>query len=184
MNAWLAFIDESGVLMTPLVRRTWALAGETPILQQRTRHHQKVSVIAAVVVSPSGRYIRLYFRLHSETSIRTPAVVSFLHQLNRQIGRRFFVIWDRLKAHRSAKVSDFLTQRAGSPPFFLPTYAPELNPVEIVWGYLKTNRLANFAPHEFPDLIAATRRHTRSIQRSPLLLRSFFAHSPLFFGPA
>jgi len=180
----MAFIDESGVLMTPLVRRTWARCGQTPVLEQRTRHHQKVSVIAAVVVSPAGRYVRLYFRLHSEAGIRTPALVGFLHQLHRQIRRPFLVLWDRLKTHRSAKAYDFLARRGGSPPFFLPTYAPELNPVEIVWSYLKTNRLANFAPLDFPTLLAATRRHTRSIQHSPLLLRSFVAHSPLFIGHA
>ncbi len=171
--------------MAPLVRRTWALAGQTPILSQRTRHHQKVSAIAAIVISPAGCRVRLYFRLHPEAGIRIPAVLDFLRQLHRQLRpRRFLVIWDRLKTHRSAAARDYLAAHAASAPFFLPTYAPELNPVEYVWSYLKGNELSNFAPLEFSSLLLATRSHTRAIQNRPLLLRSFVAHSPLFLGPA
>ncbi|HBL18139.1 MAG TPA: hypothetical protein DD417_15645 [Elusimicrobia bacterium] len=44
------FIDETGFLMAPLVRRTWARKGHTPILRQATRSHKKVSVVGALVV--------------------------------------------------------------------------------------------------------------------------------------
>ncbi|MFC1735154.1 IS630 family transposase [Candidatus Hydrogenedentota bacterium] len=46
LRAWLVFLDESGMLMAPHVRRSWAPRGQTPIMYQRTRAHQKVSVIA------------------------------------------------------------------------------------------------------------------------------------------
>ena len=59
------FLDESGVLMAPLVRRSWAPAGQTPVLYQRGAHHRKVSVIAALCVSPERDQLRFYFRLHA-----------------------------------------------------------------------------------------------------------------------
>jgi len=169
--------------MAPLVRRTWAPRGQSPVLVHRTRHRQKVSAIAAVVVSPAGRRVRLFFRLHRNKSICAAEVVEFLRQLHRQIGSRFLIVWDSLTAHRSARARDFLVQHTGIPPFFLPPYAPELNPVEMVWSHLKTNGLANFAALDFAMLLKATHGQTRRIQRRSALLRSFLAHSPLSFGP-
>ncbi len=64
--------------------------------------------------------------------------------------------------------------------FFLPAYAPELNPVEYAWGYLKMNPLANRPTFETAELAALARRHTRALQRNQSLLRSFLRHSPLF----
>src|SRR5438270_3673730 len=47
-QAQLVLIDESGLLMAPLVRRTWAVRGQTPVLQQRGKHRERVSVAAAL----------------------------------------------------------------------------------------------------------------------------------------
>ncbi len=58
-------------------------------------------------------------------------------------------------------------------------YAPELNPVEYAWSYLKMNPLANLAAPELDVLADSARRAARSVQRKPHLLRSFLAHSPL-----
>lgn len=62
---------------------------------------------------------------------------------------------------------------------FLPPYAPELNPVEYLWGHLKTNALANLAPFELPTLTHATRCAARNVQRRDALLRAFIHHAPL-----
>ena len=61
MNAVIAFIDESGLLMHPLVRRSWAPRGQTPILHQKTRSYSKVSAIAAVTVAPQNARVGLTF---------------------------------------------------------------------------------------------------------------------------
>jgi transposase len=123
--------------MAPLVRRSWARRGKTPILFQCTRSHQKVSIIAAICVNPRTDRIHLYFRLHPDENINADSVISFLRQLLRQVDGPIILIWDRLMAHRAAKVRRFIDRRAELQSFFLPPYAPELNPVENVWGYLK-----------------------------------------------
>lgn len=173
------FIDESGLLMSPLVRRTWGLKGQTPLFYQRTRSYKKISAIAALCVSPDKENVRLYFRLHPAKSINTDLVLSFLKALKNQLKEPICLVWDRLMAHRAKHVKEFLGEDHLFHSFFLPPYAPELNPVEYLWSYLKSNSLANFATFELETLALATRNSSRSIQRKEYLLRSFINHSPL-----
>jgi transposase len=179
LKAALVFIDESGLLMSPYLRRTWHPRGQTPVLRQRTRHHRKVSVIAALVVSPAGRRVRWCFRLHVETSIVGSLVRAFLRQLGRWVRGPLVVVWDRLGAHRSVTVREFVEQHPRFSLEWLPPYAPELNPVEYGWSWLKTNPLSNYAPAEVEELQQAAHRRARQLQHRPDLLRSFLKHSPL-----
>ncbi len=87
---------------------------------------------------------------------------------------------DRLQAHRAGAVKSFLSSGSAVGSAFLPAYAPELNPVEYVWSYLKINPLANAALLDLANLTATTRHHARSLQRQRTLLRSFIHHNPLF----
>jgi len=179
LRACIVFLDESGLLMAPFVRRSWAPRGHTPLLSQRTRTHQRVSIIAALCVSPHRDRVRLFFRLHPHTNIAAPEVISFLRQLRRQVRSPLVLVWDRLGAHRSKAVSRFLQKASTLHVVLLPPYAPELNPVELVWGYLEINPLANFAFFDLPTLTTTARHHGRRLQRCQLLLRSFVRHSPL-----
>lgn len=170
--------------MAPLVRRSWAPRGCTPALYQRTRSHKKVSAIAALCINGDGRNPSLYFRLFADISIDTPLVIDFLKALLRQLRGPIVLIWDRLNAHRSGQTKLFLhTHRHRIHRYLLPPYAPELNPVEQVWGYLKMNPMANFAIHDVRALATQTRRYAKSVQRRPNLLRSFLKHTPLSFCP-
>ena len=64
-------------------------------------------------------------------------------------------------------------------PTYFPSYAPDLNPTEYAWNWLKSNPLANLACLDLATLSARTRQHGRSLQRQPRLLRSFLHHAPL-----
>lgn len=165
--------------MAPILRRTWSLCGKTPILLQRTRSHQKVSEVAAIAVSPNRKKVNLFFRLHPNENIATRQVIHFLRQLLNQLRGNVVLLWDRFNPHRSAKTKRFQDKSPRLRPIFFPPYAPELNPTENFWSYLKTNSLANVAPPDLPFLLRKTRHYSRSIQRYPSLLRSFIRHSPL-----
>jgi transposase len=183
-NAWrlkaaLVFLDESGLLMAPLVRRTWAPVGNTPILYQRTRARERVSMIAAITVSPRRRRVGLYFSLLPNENVSTPHVLRFIRDLRRHLGSPIIVVWDRLNVHRSAWTR--VRQRSRSIHIaFLPPYAPELNPVEMFWSYLKMNPLANHAASDVEELASRAERHVRCIANDQLLLRSFLRATPLF----
>jgi len=166
--------------MSPLVRRTWAPRGKTPILLQRGRSHRKVSAIAAIVVSPYARCANLYFRCHVTTSICSHLVIAFLKQLSVQIPKRFIIVWDRLNTHRAYIVNQWISSKKHVSQHFLPPYAPELNPVEYVWGNVKTNPMANLPRTEIDDLAYSAYHFTRKLQFNKPLLKSFLKHSSLF----
>lgn len=162
------FLDESGFLMAPLVRRSWAPRGQTPLLLQRGVHHQKVSVIAVLCLR--GQERRFYFRLHPNADIHTQQVISFLRHLDRELNGPWLLLWDRLNAHRARRTSQFLASRSYPQAYFLPAYAPDLNP------------MANSPHFDLPALTQTTRRHARALQRKNDLLSSFLLHSPLFLS--
>jgi len=179
LNAWLVFLDEGGFRMAPVVRRHWAPRGQTPLLLQRGEHHQKVSVIAVLCLRGRGRGRGVYFRLHPNADIHTQQVISFLRHMDRELNGPW-LLWDRLNAHRARRTSQFLASRSYPRAYFLPAYAPDLNPIEYAWCYLKMNPLANSPHFDLPALTHTTRRQARSPQRKPDLLGSFLSHSPLF----
>ena len=77
-------------------------------------------------------------------NVTTTWLVPFLRALTRHLRGAVIVVWDRLPGHRAQVVTAYL-HRQPRDVALLPAYAPQLNPVEILWAYLKSNPLANFA---------------------------------------
>ena len=125
-------------------------------------------------------YWNFYFRLYPG-AIKSEQIVEFLDALRRQIGRRLLIVWDGLAAHRSRRVRDHVESLNGAVQLErLPAYAPELNPVEYIWGYLKTHALPNFCARDFAQLTVTARRHLASMQRRPTLVTAFWKQAELF----
>jgi len=173
LTATIGFLDESGLLMAPLVRRTWAPRGQTPILRQRTRSRDKVSAVGVVTISPRRRRLGLYVALYPNANINAPVLVGFLRALRRHVRGPLILIWDRLKVHRARIMQAFLDRCPQIHPVPLPPCAPELNAVEYVWRYLKGNPLANYAPTDAFELARTAVRHTRAMAGKQRLLRGF-----------
>ena len=173
LKATIAFLDESGLLMAPLVRRTWAPRGETPILRQRTRSRQKVSAAGVVTISPQRRRLGLYVALYPNANITAVVLVGFLRALRRHVRGPLILIWDRLATHRARSTKAFLEHCPQLRSVLLPPYAPELNAVEYVWSYLKGGPLANHAPDDANELARTAVRHARTIAGKQPLLRGF-----------
>ena len=166
--------------MAPLVRRTWARRGHTPVLRQRGRSRRKVSVIGALVISPRRRRVRAYFGLLPDANFDGESILAFLLQLRRALRVPIALIWDRLGAHIGAPVAAWLVRhRHRVRAHLLPPYAPELNPVELIWAHAKSNPLANFAPSELDELLAQAQVVTLALGDDEPLLRSFLKHCPL-----
>lgn len=85
LAAHLVLIDESGLLMAPLVRRTWAPRGETPQLYQRGRHREKVSLAIAFWVTPRYRRLGLSYETLEDAYFNNERVAAFLEHLMRAI---------------------------------------------------------------------------------------------------
>ena len=146
MGAHLVFIDESGFLLTPTVRRTWGLQAQTPIHRHHLKH-EKVSVISALSVSPQRRRIGLYFRCLPDANFDNAAVADFLRQLLKHLRGFVVVIWDNGRCHKGDAMRAFLRRCRRIHLESLPPYAPELNPDEGVWNQTR-NALANGRPDD------------------------------------
>ena len=122
----------------------------------------------------------IYFRLYPGT-IRSEQVIEFLRHLLRHIPGKLLVIWDGLQSHRSKLVKEFVATTNGRLELErLPAYAPELNPVEYIWGYMKHHELPNFCPKTFGELGYYGRKALRRIRRRPTLITAFWQQAELF----
>ena len=182
MNAYLVFLDESGFLLLPTVRRTWAPRGETPLLRHRYRR-DKISAISAVSVSPQRRRCTLYGQFHLG-NITHVEVALFLRLLLRHLRGHIIVLWDGGSIHAGQAVRRLLVRHSRLHVERFPAYAPEINPDELVWSYLK-RRLANGSPDDIEELMTALVRETPRLRRLPALLRAFVVGSdlPPFLSP-
>ena len=171
----IVFIDESGVSERPTVLRTWAPRGQTPVIQY-SFNWQQLSAIAGL------SFWRFYFRFFPGT-IRAPQVVEFLKTLRAQLrGRPLLIVWDGLGAHKSGLVRRWLEEQQGKVQIeFLPGYAPELNPVEQIWNYLKNREIANLCAANLAEVGDLARRRLRSMQQRPNLIRAFWRQTELAF---
>ena len=178
----IIFVDESGFMMTPTIRRTFAPRGSTPV-NKVFDPHGRVSVIGAITVSPKRKRVGLrYYLLADNMNFRGPSIIEFL-QLRSQICGPINIVWDQIIIHSSVVVLDYLKTAPEIVTEYFPPYAPELNPVDRAWFYLKYDRLPNYVPLTLTQLRSTVEDELKQLQRQPKLLRSFIRQSevPLAF---
>jgi transposase len=177
-GAHLVFLDESGYMLTPTVRRTWAPKGKGAILDCWDRR-DRLSAISCLTVSPKAGRLNLYFQLLSH-NIKGPDVVNFLRELKTTLGCPFTVVWDRGAVHdKSGDVQMFLAEHPEIVTEKLPAYAPELNPDELVWNWTKYGRLANLAADNTDHLAEQVIDELIYLKQHPDLLASFVRKTEL-----
>lgn len=124
---------------------------------------------------------RFYFRFF-DGAIRTAQIIEFLGALMRHIARPLLIVWDGVGPHKSRALRAWLEEQNGRIAIsFLPAYAPELNPVEAIWAYLKKHEIANLCPANLAEVSDFARRRLRSMQRRPKLIRAFWQQAELAF---
>ncbi len=180
-KAWIGFQDESGISQQPSVRRTWAPKGKTPVLIH-SFNWKKQSVCAVLGFRWDGRRCRLWFQTRPG-SYTTDSLIDFLKAFRRHLrGRKVILVWDQLPAHTSRKMRDWLQRQH---PWlcieWLPGYAPELNPLEPLWGNIKGQELANHCAGDLRAATAALRKGLARLRRSEDLLSAFLRHAGLSF---
>lgn len=118
--------------------------------------------------------------LVDNANVRAEDIVAFLRQLKAQLGGPFTVLWDGNVIHsRSRLVRQWLVRHPEVVVEDLPTYAPDLNPDEAVWGWTKYGRLVNLAAAYTDTLRDRVIEELTTLQDSPKLLRSFIAQTDL-----
>ena len=179
-GARIALIDESGLMMAPLLRRTWAPRGQPPTLVQAGAHRKKVSVAAALWLSPRRDHLGLYFHTLADGYFDNWYMTAFLEAMMRDLPGRFVVVWDGGTMHKGEPI------RAPEAHFAdrmslerLPPFSPVLNPVEAPWSWLKYSRLNNFAPRDPSELDGRVIAELTAIRGDQSFLRNLFHASEL-----
>lgn len=154
--------------------RTWSRRGQTPVLQY-SFNWKTLSAVAGIA------FWNFYFRLYPGT-VKSAQVVDFLESLLRQIPGPLLIVRDRLAAHRSRLVRDFIaSQRERLWVEHLPPYAPELNPVEYIWGHWKQHELPDVCPKDYWQLGQTARQSLKRMRRRPRLIAGFWQQAKLCF---
>ena len=160
----IVLADQSGFYLLPTVVRTYAPVGKTPILKENlTRDH--LSAMSAITLEG-----KLYM-IEQERAFKGEDAARFLKHLLRQIPGKLLVIWDGSPIHRGRAVKDFLGSGTSHRLQLeqLPGYAPDLNPDEGVWRYLKCVELKNLCCQNLAELKVELRkakerlRHKRDV---------------------
>lgn len=173
-KATIYFADESSVRSDYHAGTTWALQGQTPVIQS-TGSRFIINLLSAI--SPRGdlRFMAFEGRLNAEV------FCDFLKRLLHNADKPVYVIVDNHPVHRSYKVRDFVESTKGRLKiFFLPPYSPELNPDELVWANLKKH-IARKPLKNLDDLKKRVISFLRSLNMLPEKVASFFMHPIIKF---
>jgi transposase len=157
-------------------RRTWAPAGQTPILPYCYKH-DRLSALAALTISPKRQHMGLYLRCQP-FNFKAIHVADFLRALLRHVRGPVLLLWDRGSVHRGPALA--AVQKA-YPRLHIeefPAYAPELNPVEQVWNDFK-GHTANSLLQDTRDLRRRLSANARRVRCSQAKLRAFVLASDL-----
>jgi len=169
-GAEIFFGDEASVKSDYHSGTTWAPRGKTPIVETTGARH-KVNLISAISPRGAMRFMA------TEGSVTSSVFIEFLKRLIHKAKRPIFLIVDNHSVHSSTEVREFVQSTKGKLRlFFQPPYAPELNPDEQVWNYLKNHKIGRQSTKNGWDLYKRVESVMKSLQMLPEKIKSFFRH--------
>ena len=164
------FWDESGFRAGAVQGTTWGVKGETPVVHTPG---QRQSIGAASAVSAKGAF---WFATY-KGALSGELFVDLLKKLMYRRKKALHLIVDGLPAHKKAVVKDYVASTQGKLTLhFLPGYAPDLNPDELVWSHAKRTGNARRPLRAGEKLEDRVRTQLADIGNRPALVRSFFKH--------
>src|SRR6266536_3328442 len=168
LGAKIFFLDEAGFQSDPPLGRTYGLKGKTPVVTT-SGQRQSINVISAV--NARGEFWAATYsgKLHAE------AFVAFVK--NFMSGRRgkVFLVVDGHPAHKANLVKEFIKDMKGRLELhFLPPYAPDLNPDEFVWSYMKGSGVSKKPLKQNESMRQRVEEDLANIGQNQILVRSFF----------
>jgi len=176
-GAEVFFWDESGFRADTVHGKTWGVRGQTPVVQ---RPGQRQSISAASAVTAQGAF---WFCVY-EGGLNGELFIELLKKMMHRRRKSVHLILDSLPAHKRAIVSEYVASTEGRLTLhFLPGYAPDLNPDELVWSHIKRTGTARRPLQKGEKLREKVAEQLEKLQQLPSLIRSFFnAPSVAYIG--
>lgn len=169
-GAEIHFWDESGFRADAVHGKTWAERGKTPVVN---RPGQRQSISAASAVNAKGAFWFATYR----GGLTGELFVELLQKLMYRRKKPLHLIVDGLPAHKKKVVKDYVAGTEGRLTLhFLPGYAPELNPDELVWSHAKRTGNARRPLQKGEKLEQRVAAQLAEIGKNLKLVRSFFNH--------
>jgi transposase len=170
VGAAIYFQDESGIRSDFHSGTTWAPKGQTPVVQV-TGARFGLNMVGAISTRGQMRFMVV------KGSVNADRICDFLQRLMHSAENPVFLIWDGHPTHRSKQVQECISSFEGKlEVYFLPSYSPELNPIEQVWNNVKKHGIGRkkiFGPDQLKTAILG---QLRKLQRLPAIVKSFFRH--------
>lgn len=167
-GAEIYFWDESGFRADTVHGRTWGVRGQTPVVH---RPGQRQSISAASAVSANGAF---WFCTY-DGGLNGELFLELLQQMMKYRRKPVHLVLDGLPAHKTALVKKYVASTEGRLTLhFLPGYAPELNPDELVWSHVKRTGTARRPLQKGEKLRDMIEEQLANLKRMPDLVRSFF----------
>jgi transposase len=168
--------DESGLRSDDVRGRGFAPKGHTPVIRVNNKRHG-LSVISTVTNKGQMRW-RIF-----DGALNTNILIDFLRRLIKGASKKIYLILDNLRVHHAKPLKAWLAEHADAiEVFYLPSYSPELNPDEMANADIK-QAVTKLAPARTKlQLVKATARHLRSVQRQPERIRKYFEHGPVRYA--
>lgn len=169
LGAMIFFLDEAGFQSDPPLGRTYGLKGHTPIVES-SGQRQSINVISAVNASGAFWAATYSGKLDAES------FVQFLRDFMKSQRKKVFLVVDGHPAHKANVVKDYIAKMAGRLElYFLPPYAPDLNPDEFVWSYMKSTGVSKKPLKKNESLRERVEHDLNAIHASKILVASFFS---------
>ena len=176
LGAKIFFLDEAGFQSDPPLARTYGLKGETPVVVT-SGQRQSLNVISAV--NARGQFWAATYtgKLDAE------AFVAFLKNFMDSRTGKVFLVVDGHPAHKANVVKAYLKSLQGRLELhFLPPYAPDLNPDEFVWSYMKNIGVSKKPLKQNESLRERVENDLTAIQQDRKLVRSFFCAKSVVYA--
>ena len=162
------FWDEAGLRADAVQGKTWGVKGQRPVVQ---RPGQRPSISAASAVTASGAF---WYGTYPG-GLNATLFVLLLRQMMRGRTNPVHLVVDGLPAHKTAEVKSYVASTNGRLMLHvLPGYAPDLNPDQLVWSYMKQTGVARKPLCRGEKLAEKIEAQLAAIKRLPHLVRSFF----------
>jgi transposase len=168
LGAAIFFLDEAGFQSDPPLGRTYGLKGKTPVVVT-SGQRQSINVISAV--NARGEFWAATYtgKLNAES------FVAFLENFMRNRSGKVFLVVDGHPAHKANLVKQLIERMKGRLELhFLPPYAPDLNPDEFVWSYMKSNGVSKKPLKQNESMQRRVEEDLANISQNSELVRSFF----------
>ena len=169
-RAEIFFWDESGFRADTVHGKTWGACGQTPVVN---RPGQRQSISAASAISPKGAF---WFATY-KGGLNGELFVELLKKLMYRRKNPVHMVVDGLPAHKKSCVKEYVASTSGKLTLhFLPGYAPDLNPDELVWSHAKRTGVARRPLRKGESLEHKVSEQLQELAENPALSRSFFHH--------